>query len=773
MSPIAIIIVLVIIVVWYVYFTSTSSDVGSDTSDVAATAVDATPAATPVVATPEPSSTMSPGVATPSPTIVPVPLDQVQTATSTGAAPTPAAPADQPAPTVIQSVATAITSAVTAPATTAATATVVQPVNTPDESVPAVAPVVQPTAPATVASVVSTISDAITGAPTVPTLFAEVDFKGSSWKATNVGTFKMDPVVYRSIKVPVGWKVSGYLGKSLQWTKTKGDNSINVGKAKVDRVVAAKITPPTPKNKPKTKVQEAVPTPTVATNTGPVPLPATSTTPAMSPATATTTAIVPAATTTATTTTTTAATATVTPATSVTPVVVTPVATPIVAPPSTPIPPVEQPGLFDSIVNTVVGQQMPTFYKDVNFKGASWTPSGAGRYTLPASFGTVVKSVKIPAGLRVAAYSDAGCSKNMWIKTKNDNKIAGSTSVLCVIIDDTESTASSTGIVGAVTGGNLPVLYALQEFKGATWSPQAAGKHVIPASFNGVIRSVKVPSGWKVTAYVGGDCSQLAWSKTKNDNRIPTPKIGCILVEELKPPQMSKKSKTPSEIPASVGLAPTTPPAAPPAGTLPVLYGQANWKGTAYTIPGEGKYVITGKMDNNSASIRVPAGWNVKGYDNKKCSGTPLATFDSDVAAMAAAQKNKISCVIASRAAGPVARTESAGSSATAPESSNSLAAAPVTSTPAAQPAIQWPTIYADANYGGASYQLGKVGNNSLKGLPINNTASSIRIPQGYQVTAWGRGDCTGKTAVFKNDIPNLATVNFDNTMACATVAKV
>jgi hypothetical protein len=82
---------------------------------------------------------------------------------------------------------------------------------------------------------------------------------------------------------------------------------------------------------------------------------------------------------------------------------------------------------------------------------------------------------------------------------------------------------------------------------------------------------------------------------------------------------------------------------------------------------------------------------------------------------------------------------------------------------------VSGPTFYPDANYGGTGVKLG-VGSYTIDamvaaGIP-NDAISSIRVPAGFTVVAYGDGDYTGSSWTFTSDQANLANTGNDNTIS-------
>lgn len=68
-------------------------------------------------------------------------------------------------------------------------------------------------------------------------------------------------------------------------------------------------------------------------------------------------------------------------------------------------------------------------------------------------------------------------------------------------------------------------------------------------------------------------------------------------------------------------------------------------------------------------------------------------------------------------------------------------------------------TVYADADYKGKSAQLGE-GRHKLP-ADVNDSITSVTVPDGWQVTLYENDDFTGAEAILKADSPKLPdTIN-------------
>ena len=84
------------------------------------------------------------------------------------------------------------------------------------------------------------------------------------------------------------------------------------------------------------------------------------------------------------------------------------------------------------------------------------------------------------------------------------------------------------------------------------------------------------------------------------------------------------------------------------------------------------------------------------------------------------------------------------------------------------------PTFYAAADYSGTAATLG-VGSYDLPQLQAagiaNDTVSSIRVPAGYQVTAYADAGFAGTAWTFTADTPNLVPTGNNDAISSLRVA--
>lgn len=321
-------------------------------------------------------------------------------------------------------------------------------------------------------------------------------------------------------------------------------------------------------------------------------------------------------------------------------------------------------------------------------------------------------------------------------------------------------TGAVTTVSDAITGNSsVPVLYSKNDFKGESWTPQAAGTHTIPAAMAGKVQSYKIPAGWTVTAFgsftgaaADAKCGGTAlWTgKQGAVNKLggAKTKVTCIQVT-------APAAKVPKKKAATTGTktATSTKTVVATQGDVPIVYLKPNYKGNTVKLQA-GVNKMTGKNDNNIASVKVPKGWTVDMYDSADCTGKAL-TVTADVDALDKAYKNKVSCVRA-----------------TAPIIASSVAAANGVTAPAEPVPTAWPVMYGKANFAGQSYTIDALGKRSLKGTSILNNASSIRVPKGYKLWAYSKNDCTGTPKVFTADVPSLKGTGLQNDIGCVILEQ-
>lgn len=302
-----------------------------------------------------------------------------------------------------------------------------------------------------------------------------------------------------------------------------------------------------------------------------------------------------------------------------------------------------------------------------------------------------------------------------------------------------------------VSPPQAPILYSKPNFKGTTWSPQGTGKFVIPPTMSGKVQSIKVPGGWAVSAYNSVGCGGTPlWTKTNaNENKFSAAqqKISCILVTAPASKQKEAKKKQAK----SKAAAPSAPAVVVAPVATPVIYMKGKYGGQTFVIPAAGQHVLTGKLDNSAASVKVPAGWSLDLYDKPDCTGKPL-NVTADMDGFPKGYKNTVSCV---RAYAPAATP-----------------AAPLTSTPAVSSPVVYATMYGRPKFAGGSFDVTALGNTSLKGTKMNSNAASIRIPAGTQLVAYSTADCTGKGTTYTADVADLADTNMKNAIKCVSVSR-
>lgn len=95
----------------------------------------------------------------------------------------------------------------------------------------------------------------------------------------------------------------------------------------------------------------------------------------------------------------------------------------------------------------------------------------------------------------------------------------------------------------------------------------------------------------------------------------------------------------------------------------------------------------------------------------------------------------------------------------------------PVYVTPAASAEpelpVEKPTLYRGTNFSGDAWQVPGVGKFAVANSMVKNAASSIRIPTGWELTAYDKDDCSGASAVFTSDVDDLSGTGLDNDISC------
>ncbi|MFE3578226.1 hypothetical protein [Streptomyces vinaceus] len=81
-----------------------------------------------------------------------------------------------------------------------------------------------------------------------------------------------------------------------------------------------------------------------------------------------------------------------------------------------------------------------------------------------------------------------------------------------------------------------------------------------------------------------------------------------------------------------------------------------------------------------------------------------------------------------------------------------------------ATPATEGPTIYVDANYGGASARLAAGKYNVVDPQIGDDTISSVRVPAGWKITLYDSQDLKGDTLALTTDTPYVGDTFNDRT---------
>lgn len=80
-------------------------------------------------------------------------------------------------------------------------------------------------------------------------------------------------------------------------------------------------------------------------------------------------------------------------------------------------------------------------------------------------------------------------------------------------------------------------------------------------------------------------------------------------------------------------------------------------------------------------------------------------------------------------------------------------------------------TFYTDPKFAGKSLVL-PIGKKSLKGTPVANAVSSIRVPAGARVVVYDKSDCTGKSATYTSDVTTLKNTGLNDDIACVDISR-
>ena len=173
------------------------------------------------------------------------------------------------------------------------------------------------------------------------------------------------------------------------------------------------------------------------------------------------------------------------------------------------------------------------------------------------------------------------------------------------------------------------------------------------------------------------------------------------------------------------------------AGSAPTFYANASYSGTGVTLA-VGNYDINrlatlGIANDSVSSIQVPSGFTVVGYADGDFTGTAW-TFTSNTPNLASSGND------------------------------NAISSVKITSSGGSRP-----TFYPNASYGGTGVALG-AGSYSISQMQAagiaNDSVSSIQVPSGYTVVAYGDGDFTGPSWTFTASNANLSATGNDNTIS-------
>ncbi|MDC0714536.1 beta/gamma crystallin-related protein [Stigmatella sp. ncwal1] len=195
-------------------------------------------------------------------------------------------------------------------------------------------------------------------------------------------------------------------------------------------------------------------------------------------------------------------------------------------------------------------------------------------------------------------------------------------------------------------------------------------------------------------------------------------------------PNNAIKAVTFNGVPRALGSA------APYTGPMPSFYPDPNFGGVGVSLP-PGSYGISqmqaaGIANDSVSSIRVPAGVTVVAYGDGAFDG-PSWTFTADNSNLANTGND------------------------------NTLSSFKITVVSSGV------TFYSESNFGGTGVTLG-VGSYSIAQMQaagiVNDSISSIRVPEGRTVIAYGDGAFDGPSWTFTADNGNLANTGNDNTIS-------
>lgn len=253
----------------------------------------------------------------------------------------------------------------------------------------------------------------------------------------------------------------------------------------------------------------------------------------------------------------------------------------------------------------VSAQDNVVIYNAPDFQGANIPISGS--WNGGNGFDRIIKSIRVPSGYRVTIYSDKNFKGTQAVLTEDWNPGAGAwwtTRIRSIRVEGTP--VRPVPPVPPTANGDFPVIYAQPNYQGPamavernwTGSRDWEGKPHL-------IRSIRVPAGWRLTLYEkpnfkGAETritSNISWGAGDHWNG----RVRSIRVDRAQ----------------------IQPPITPPSpSSFPVIYAQPNYQGPAEAIERD----FAGNRDwegspHRIRSIRVPQGWYLVLYDKRNFRG--------------------------------------------------------------------------------------------------------------------------------------------------------
>ena len=239
-------------------------------------------------------------------------------------------------------------------------------------------------------------------------------------------------------------------------------------------------------------------------------------------------------------------------------------------------------------------------YNDYDFQGANMALTGNWNGT--GGFDRNVRSIRVPAGYRVTIYAQRNYQGTRAVLNEDWNPGPGGawTRQIRSIRVERLAVPPISPPVSPPISGSYPVVYAQVNFRGPAMAVERdfAGNRDW-SGFPHLIRSIRVPQGWKLTLYTERNYRGTQTVITDDISWSPTAywsgKARSIRVERVSAPSPS---------------------------SFPVIYAQPNLQGPARAIERD----FAGSRDWNGnphriRSIRVPAGWYLVVYDRMNFGG--------------------------------------------------------------------------------------------------------------------------------------------------------